>query len=144
MNRTAARPLALSLCLAAVGAVALTGCGKPEYCAKRTDFGNSLKTLQKDATTLPPSGKQISADIQNVQSSWQALNNAAAQDFPTETKNLQSAVNSLAQSAQKLQSGTGTATKEQVAGTALTIVGQLGDLNNAWNAFQQATDSKCN
>ncbi|MBU3674043.1 MAG: hypothetical protein FGM34_03180 [Solirubrobacteraceae bacterium] len=144
MNRTVARPLALTLCLAAVGAVALSGCGKPEYCAKRTDFGNSLKTLGKDATTLPPSGQQINTDIQNVQSSWQALNNAAAKDFPTETKNLQSAVDSLAQSAQKLQSGTGTANKQQVAATALTIVGQLGDLNNSWNAFQKATDSKCN
>lgn len=144
MNRTVARPLALTLCLAAVGAVALSGCGKPEYCAKRTDFGNSLKTLGKDATTLPPSGQQINTDIQNVQSSWQALNTAAAKDFPTETKNLQSAVDSLAQSAQKLQSGTGTANKQQVAATALTIVGQLGDLNNSWNAFQKATDSKCN
>ena len=144
MNRTVARPLALALCLAAVGAVALSGCGKPEYCAKRTDFGNSLKTLGKDATTLPPSGQQINTDIQNVQSSWQALNTAAAKDFPTETRNLQSAVDSLAQSAQKLQSGTGTANKQQVAATALTIVGQLGDLNNSWNAFQKATDSKCN
>ena len=144
MTRTVARPLALTLCLAAVGAVALSGCGKPEYCAKRTDLGNSLKTLGKDATTLPPSGQQINTDIQNVQSSWQALNTAAAKDFPTETKNLQSAVDSLAQSAQKLQSGTGTANKQQVAATALTIVGQLGDLNNSWNAFQKATDSKCN
>jgi len=144
VTRTVARPLALTLCLAAVGAAALSGCGKPEYCAKRTDFGNSLKTLGKDATTLPPSGQQINTDIQNVQSSWQALNTAAAKDFPTETKNLQSAVDSLAQSAQKLQSGTGTANKQQVAATALTIVGQLGDLNNSWNAFQKATDSKCN
>ncbi|MBU6338152.1 MAG: hypothetical protein KGR19_10140 [Acidobacteria bacterium] len=144
MNRTVTRPLALTLCLATVGALSFSGCGKPEYCAKRTDFGNSLKTLGKDATTLPPSGQQINTDIQNVQSSWQALNTAAAKDFPTETKNLQSAVDSLAQSAQKLQSGTGTANKQQVAATALTIVGQLGDLNNSWNAFQKATDSKCN
>lgn len=144
MNRTVARPLALTLCLAAVGAAVLSGCGKPEYCAKRTDFGNSVKALGSAATQLPPSGQQLNSDIQNVQSSWQALNNAAAKDFPTETKNLQDAVDSLAQSAQKIQSGTGTANKEQVAATALVIVGQLGDLNNAWNAFQKATDSKCN
>lgn len=144
MNRKVARPAALALCLAAVGGVVLTGCGKPEYCSKRTDFQASLKTLGTDATTLPPSGKQISADVQNVQSSWQALNSAASEDFPTETANLQSAVNSLAQSAQKLESGSGTANKQQVAATALTIVGQLGDLNASWNAFQKATDSKCN
>ena len=144
MNRTVARPLALTLCLAAVGAGVLSGCGKPEYCSKRTDFGNAVKKLGQDATQLPPSGQQLNADIQNVQSSWQALNDAAAKDFPTETKNLQDSVDSLAQSAQKIQSGTGTANKEQVAATALTIVGQLGDLNNAWNAFQKATDSKCN
>lgn len=144
MNRTVARPLALTLCLAAVGAGVLSGCGKPEYCSKRTDFGNAVKQLGQNATQLPPSGKQLNADIQNVQSSWQALNNAAAKDFPTETRNLQESVDSLTASAQKIQSGTGTGNAEQVAATALTIVGQLGDLNNAWNAFQQATDSKCN
>ena len=144
MNRTAARPAALVLCLAAVGAGVLSGCGKPEYCSKKTDFQNSIKKLGQDATPLPPSGQQINSDVQNVQSSWNALNSAAAKDFPTETQNLDSAVSSLSQSAQKLQSGQGTANKQQVAATALTIVGQLGDLNNAWNAFQKATDSKCN
>jgi len=144
VNRNVARPAALALCLAAVSAGVLSGCGKPEYCSKRTDFANSVKTLGKDATALPPSGQQISTDVQNVQSSWQALSSAASKDFPTETENLQSAVDSLAQSAQKLQGGQGTANTKQVAATALTIVGQLGDLNNAWNAFQQATDSKCN
>lgn len=144
MNRTVVRPLALSLCLAAVGAGVLAGCGKPEYCSKRTDFSNSIKALGQSATQLPPSGKQLNTDVENVQSSWQALSSAAAEDFPTETKNLQSAVDSLAQSAQKIQDGSGTANKQQVAATALTIVGQLGDLNNAWNAFQKATDSKCN
>ena len=144
MNLTVARPAALALCLAALAGGALTGCGKPEYCAKRTDFQDSVKKLGQDATQLPPSGKQLSADVQQVQSSWSALNSAAAQDFPTETRNLQSAVDEIAASAQKLQSGQGTANKTQVAATALTIVGQVGDLNNAWNAFQQATDSKCN
>jgi hypothetical protein len=33
VNRTVARPVALSLCLAAVGAGVLAGCGKPEYCS---------------------------------------------------------------------------------------------------------------
>ena len=144
MNRTVARPAAFALCVAALAGGVLSGCGKPEYCAKRTDFQDSVKKLGQDATQLPPSGQQISADVQQVQSSWSALNSAASQDFPTETKNLQSAVDSLAASAQKLQSGQGTANKTQVAATALTIVGQLGDLNNAYNAFQQATDSKCN
>ena len=144
MNLTAARPAALVLCLGAIGAVALSGCGKPEYCSKRTDFQNSVKKLGQDATQLPPSGQQINSDVQNVQSSWNSLQSAASKDFPTETSNLNSAVNSLAQSAQKLQSGQGTANKQQIAATALTIVGQLGDLNNAYNAFQKATDSKCN
>ena len=144
MNRTVVRPAVLALCLAAAGAGVLSGCGKPEYCAKRTDFQDSVKKLGQDATQLPPSGQQLNADIQQVQSSWSALNSAASQDFPTQTRNLQSAVDSLASSARKLQSGQGTANKSQVAATALTIVGQLGDLNNAWNAFQSATDSKCN
>ncbi|MFM9128063.1 MAG: hypothetical protein ACKOTA_11045, partial [Solirubrobacterales bacterium] len=64
MNRTVARPLALTLCLAAVGAGVLSGCGKPEYCSKRTDFGNAVKQLGQNATQLPPSGKQLNADIQ--------------------------------------------------------------------------------
>jgi hypothetical protein len=73
-----------------------------------------VKKLGQDATQLPPSGQQLNTDIQNVQSSWQALNSAASKDFPTETKNLQGSGQLLAASTQKLQSGQGTG--QQAAG----------------------------
>ena len=62
MTRLSVAPFLSIACVAAVAAVTLPGCGKPEYCAKKTDFNSSVTTLTSVSLT-PPDPTEISTDI---------------------------------------------------------------------------------
>lgn len=136
MNRLFAAPFLSVACIAAVAAVTLPGCGKPEYCAKKTDFNSSVTTLTSVSLT-PPDPTEISTDISNVQDAGTAMINAAKSDFPSQSTALENAVNGVVATGKTL-----TTTKDLTA-TGVTLAAQLLTLNSAWNSFKTATNDAC-
>ncbi len=136
MNRKTAAPFLSVACIAAVAAVTLPGCGKPEYCAKRADFSSSVSTLTSVSLT-PPNPTEINTNVTNVQNAGTAMLNAAKSDFPNQTTALENALDAVVATGKEL-----TTTKDP-AGTGLTLAAQLLTLNAAWKSFDEATNDAC-
>ncbi len=136
MNRLTAAPFLSIACIAAVAAVTLPGCGKPEYCAKKTDFDSSVTTLTHVSLT-PPDPTVVETDITNVQNAGTAMINAAKSDFPSQSSALENAITSVVATGKTL-----TTTKDLTA-TGLTLTAQLLTLNSAWSSFKTATNDAC-
>lgn len=136
MTRLSFAPYLSVACIAAVAAVTLPGCGKPEYCAKKTEFSSSLTTLTNVSLT-PPDPTVINADIANVQSAGTAMINAAQSDFPSQSTALENAVNDVVATGKTLS------TTKELAATGVTLASQLLVLNSAWNSFKTATNEAC-
>ncbi|MSX02955.1 MAG: hypothetical protein F2813_07320 [Actinobacteria bacterium] len=137
MPRTFATSFLSAACIAAVAAVSLPGCGKPEFCAKRTDFSSAVTTLTNVSLT-PPDPNQISADVTSVENAGTAMINSAKADFPSESSALETAVNNTVSTAKELK------TTKNVTATGATLAAQLLALNAAWNNFKTATNNACN
>ena len=137
MNRLTAAPFLSIACIAAVAAVTLPGCGKPEYCAKKTDFNSSVTTLTSVSLT-PPDPTVINTDITNVQNAGTAMINAAQSDFPSQSTALENAVNDVVATGKTLS------TSKDLTATGVTLAAQLLTLNSAWNSFKTATNDACN
>jgi len=137
MNRLTAAPFLSIACIAAVAAVTLPGCGKPEYCAKKTEFNSSVTTLTSVSLT-PPDPTVINTDITNVQNAGTAMINAAQSDFPNQSTALENAVNDVVATGKTLS------TSKDLTATGVTLAAQLLTLNSAWNSFKTATNDACN
>lgn len=135
MNRLAAAPFLCVAVVAAVVAISLPGCGKPDFCAKRTDFSSSITALTSVAPTLNPT--QISTALTNVENSGTAMVNAAKADFPSQSSALENAVTSVVATGKTLQ------TSKDLAASGVTLAAQLLILNSAWNNFKTATNEAC-
>lgn len=136
MNRLSAAPFLSVACIAAVAAVTLPGCGKPEYCAKKTEFNTSVTTLTNVSLT-PPDPTVINTDITNVQNAGTAMVNAAKSDFPSQSSALENAVNDVVATGKTLS------TSKDLTATGVTLAAQLLTLNSAWNSFKTATNDAC-
>ena len=137
MTRLSAVPYLSVACIAAVAAVTLPGCGKPEFCAKKTEFNSSVTTLTNVSLT-PPDPTVINTDITNVQNAGTAMINAAQTDFPSQSSALENAVNDVVATGKTLS------TSKDLAATGVTLAAQLLTLNSAWNSFKTATNDACN
>ena len=124
-------------CIAAVAAVTLPGCGKPEFCAKKTEFNSSVTTLTSVSLT-PPDPTVVFNDITNVQNAGTAMINAAKSDFPSQSTALENAVNDVVATGKTLTMTT------DLTATGVTLAAQLLTLKSAWSSFQTATDNSCN
>jgi len=136
MTRLSAAPFLSVACIAAVAAVTLPGCGKPEYCAKKTDFNSSVTTLTSVSLT-PPDPTVINTDITNVQNAGTAMINAAQSDFPSQSTALENAVNDVVATGKTLT------TSKDLTATGVTLAAQLLTLNSAWSSFKTATNDAC-
>ena len=136
MIRPSVAPFLSIACIAAVAAVTLPGCGKPEYCAKKTEFNSSVTTLTSVSLT-PPDPTEISTDITNVQDAGTAMINAAQSDFPSQSSALENAVNDVVATGKTLETST------DLTATGVTLAAQLLVLNSAWNSFKTATNDAC-
>ena len=136
MTRLSAAPFLSVACIAAVAAVTLPGCGKPEFCAKKTEFNSSVTTLTSVSLT-PPDPTVIFNDIENVQDAGTSMINAAKSDFPSQSTALENAVNDVVATGKTLTMTT------DLTATGVTLAAQLLTLNSAWNSFKTATNDAC-
>ena len=136
MTRLSAAPFLSVACIAAVAAVTLPGCGKPEFCAKKTEFNSSVTTLTS-VSLDPPDPTEISTDISNVQDAGTSMINAAKSDFPSQSTALENALNDVVATGKTLTTST------DLTATGLTLGAQLLVLNSAWNSFKTATNDSC-
>lgn len=137
VNRLSAAPFLSAACIAAVAVVSLPGCGKPEFCAKKTEFNSAVTTLTSVSLT-PPDPTEVSTDITNVENAGTAMINAAKADFPTQSSSLENAVNDAVATGKTLS------TSKDLTATGVTLAAQLLTLNSAWNNFKSATNDACN
>ena len=137
MTRLSVAPFLSVACIAAVAAVTLPGCGKPEFCAKKSEFNSSVTTLTSVSLT-PPDPTVVFNDITNVQNAGTAMINAAKSDFPSQSTALENAVNDVVATGKTLTMTT------DLTATGVTLAAQLLTLKSAWSSFQTATDNSCN
>jgi len=136
MTRLSVAPFLSIACIAAVAAVTLPGCGKPEFCAKKTEFNSSVTTLTSVSLT-PPDPTVIFNDIENVQNAGTSMINAAKSDFPSQSTALENAVNDVVETGKMLTMTT------DLTATGVTLAAQLLTLNSAWKSFKTATNDAC-
>jgi hypothetical protein len=136
MTRLSVAPFLSVACIAAVAAVVLPGCGKPEFCAKKTEFNSSVTTLTSVSLT-PPDPTEVFNEIEKVQNAGTAMINAAKSDFPSQSTALENAVNDVVATGKTLTMTT------DLTATGVTLAAQLLTLNSAWNSFKTATNDAC-
>jgi cytochrome c556 len=122
--------------IAAVGLVALAGCGssKPAYCTDRSNLENSVKGLTSLNASSGISGLQ--SQLKKIESDSTALVNSAKGDFPSETSAITSSVASLENAVRGLSSSPS-------AGQIATVTSAATSVANSVNSFTDATSSKC-
>jgi hypothetical protein len=133
-SRTAA--VRAGVLLPAAVLMALTGCGKPQYCTDRSDLENSVRQLGN--TPVPQSGdlSQLKSQLQKVQADAQKVASSAKSDFPTESSALQSSVSTLKTAVQHVPPSP---SGQQLAPVAADVASVIASTRR----FKQATDSKC-
>ncbi len=136
MTRRPVAPFLSIACIAAVAAVTLPGCGKPEFCAKKTDFNSSVSTLVGVSLT-PPDPTEITTDITAVEDAGTAMINAAKSDFPSQSTALENSLNDVVSTGKTLTTST------NLTATGVTLAAQLLLLNSAWDSFKTATNEAC-
>jgi hypothetical protein len=136
LRRARARWSARLVCLAAVGLVAITGCGsgKPAYCTDRSNLENSVKGLTNFNPSSGVSGLQ--SQVKKIQSDATALVNSAKGDFPSETSAITTSVSSLESAVKGLSSSPS-------AGQIATVTSAASGVVSSVQSFTNATSSKC-
>lgn len=127
---------AWAACVAAIGAIALSGCGssKPAYCKDRSDLSASIKGLTNLSSIGGLSGLQ--SQLEKIQSDANSVVSSAKSDFPTETSALTSSVDGLSSAVKALPSSPSIGQIAALAPAASNVV-------NAVKGFTNATSSKC-
>lgn len=128
---------ASALCLAAVGLVALAGCGgsgKPAYCSDRSSLESSIKGL----TSLNPrSGiSGLETQLKTIQSDASKLVSSAKSDFPAQTGAIKSSVAALESAVKALPPHPSATQLGGVATAAASVVSSV-------KIFMDATRSNC-
>src|SRR5436190_2616631 len=102
--------------------MALTGCGKPQYCSDRNDLENSVRDLGNVNVTQSGGLDQLKSQLGKIQTDAKKLASSAKSDFPTESSALQSSVSTLKTAVQQLPpSPSGQQLKPVAADTASVI-----------------------
>jgi hypothetical protein len=128
--------LVVTLCVLAVSALLVTGCGdsKPSYCSKRDQLERSVKDLSDIDLSKGPTS--VTSAASKVESSATAAVDAAKADFPNETGRIDSSVSTLKTAVDQLPSSPSTA---QIATLALDIKSVVDAVDN----FVSQTKKKC-
>jgi hypothetical protein len=127
----------LATCLAALGLVAVTGCGgssKPSYCTNRANLQSSVKGLTDLSVSSGLSGLQT--QISKIQSDADALVSSAKSDFPNETSAIKSSVDTLTTTVKAFPSSPS-------AADIATLGKQAASAVTAVENFYNSTKSKC-
>jgi hypothetical protein len=122
--------------LSAAVLMALSGCGKPQYCSDRNDLQNSVRDLGNVKVAQSGGLNQLKSQLQKVQADAQKVASSAKSDFPTESSALQSSVSTLKTAVQNLPPSPSGQQLKPVAVDAASVVASA-------SRFKQATDSKC-
>jgi hypothetical protein len=122
--------------LPAAALIALSGCGKPQYCSDRSDLQNSVRDLGNVKVLQSGGVDQLKSQLQKVQADAQKVASSAKSDFPTESSALQSSVSTLKTAVQQLPASP---TRQQLAPVAADVASVVASAGR----FKQATDSKC-
>jgi hypothetical protein len=125
------------VCSAAIGLVALAGCGgssKPAYCADRSNLESSIKGL----TSLNPSSgiSGLETQLKTIQSDANKLVSSAKNDFPSQTSAIKSSVAALESAVKALPSHPGATQLGGVATAATSVISSV-------KSFMDATSSNC-
>jgi outer membrane murein-binding lipoprotein Lpp len=136
MGRRSIRALVLAVAVA-VGAFALTACGnsKPDYCSDRSNLSASVDTLKNDVSG-GADFSTLQSDIAKVQTDAEAVVSSAKDDFPSETKGLNSSVADLKSSIDALPPSPSAQDLRGLLPQAAAVIAAV-------NRFTSATDSKC-
>lgn len=128
--------LAVTLCVLAVSALLVTGCGdsKPSYCSKADQLELAVKDLGD--IDLSKGVTSVTSAAAKVETSATDAVNAAKSDFPTETGRIDSSVSTLKTTVDQLPSSPSTS---QIATLALDIHAVV----DAVNRFVDQTKKKC-
>ena len=133
-SRTAA--VRAGVLLPAAVLMALTGCGKPQYCSDRNDLENSVRDLGNVNVTQSGGLDQLKSQLGKIQTDAKKLASSAKSDFPTESSALQSSVSTLKTAVQHVPPSP---TGQQLAPVAADVASVIASARR----FKQATDSKC-
>jgi len=123
-------------CIAAIGLVALAGCGssKPAYCSARTNLENSVKGLTSLTASSGISG--LESQLNKIQSNVNTLVSEAKSDFPSETSAMKSSVDALTSAVKTIPSSPS-------AGQIATIATDAANVVSSVKSFEDASSSKC-
>ena len=128
---------ASAACVAAVGLVALAGCGgsgKPAYCSDRSNLQSSIKGLTSLDTSSGISG--LKTQLKTIQSDASKLVSSAKSDFPTQTSAIKSSVAALDSAVNALPPHPSASQLHGVATAAASMVSSV-------KTFMDATSSNC-
>jgi hypothetical protein len=125
-----------TMVLLAATLMALTGCGKPQYCSDRSDLEKSVRDLGNINVLQSGGVSQLKSQLQTVQTDAQKVASSAKSDFPSESSALQSSVSRLKGAVQSLPPSPSRQELAPVAADATAVV-------MASRNFKNATDSKC-
>ncbi len=123
-------------CVAAVGLIALAGCGssKPAYCSDRTNLENSVSGLTSLNASSGISG--LESQLKKIQSDATTLVNSAKSDFPSQTSAVKSSIDALSTAVKALPSNPSAAQIASLATSAASVVSSV-------KSFTDASSSKC-
>jgi hypothetical protein len=128
--------LAVTLCVLAISALVVTGCGdsKPSYCSKVDRLELSVQDLAE--IDLSKGVSSVTSAASNVESSATDAVNAAQKDFPTETARIESSVTALKSEVDHFPTSP---SASQIATLALDVKSVVDAVNN----FVSQTKKKC-
>jgi hypothetical protein len=128
---------ASGVCLAAIGLIALAGCGgssKPAYCSDRSNLQSSIKGLTSLNSSSGVSG--LKTQLKTIQGDANKLVSSAKSDFPSQTSAIKSSVAALESAVSTLPSNPSNSQLAPVATAAAGVVTSV-------KSFTDATSSKC-
>jgi hypothetical protein len=125
-----------SAVVAAVGLVALVGCGssKPAYCSDRTSLENSIKGLTSLNASSGISG--LESQLKKIESDATALVSSAKSSFPSQTSAITSSIDAFKGAVGALSTSPSATQIATVARDASSVVSSV-------KSFTDATSSKC-
>ena len=139
LGRTRRLTQASPAALAAGGliAVALAGCGKPQYCEDRSQLEQSIKGIG-DVQAIRSGGvDELKTRLQDVESDAKALVDSAKSDFASESDAISSSVSKLKTDIEALPSSS--PSPQQVA----VVAADAKAVVTAFQNFKTATKDEC-
>lgn len=132
------KPLLASASILLLSAALVVGCGgdsKPEYCDRVDELKDSVTALT-DVTVDAELLDTVDADLQAVRTNANEVRDAAREDFPEETQDLETAVINASESIEELPSSPS-------AGEIAALAIEVGAVGTAASDLIDATTSSC-